>query len=193
MSFFFHIVLTSVLFPFLSLQWDPFPAMASLIRESFCFFINPGTGKKWLYDFHFLKGGVSYENQAPGQIRDMGKVLMTIVMTVRKISSGFPGRWARLIHFVAFPHQVGIIHLMCVRGLQHGDGKYVEQAWRLPFQPDSDPAPILQATTCCCSVAQSCPTLCEPMDCSPPGPSVHGILQARTLEWVAIHFPRGSS
>ena len=35
-------------------------------------------------------------------------------------------------------------------------------------------------------VTQSCPTLCNPMDCSPPGSSVHGILQARTLEWVAI-------
>ena len=35
---------------------------------------------------------------------------------------------------------------------------------------------------------QSCPTLCDPMDCSPPGFSVHGILQARTLEWVAISF-----
>ena len=33
---------------------------------------------------------------------------------------------------------------------------------------------------------QSCPTLCDPMDCSPPGFSVHGILQARTLEWAAI-------
>jgi len=33
---------------------------------------------------------------------------------------------------------------------------------------------------------QLCPTLCDPMDCSPPGSSVHGILQARTLEWVAI-------
>ena len=33
---------------------------------------------------------------------------------------------------------------------------------------------------------QSCPTLCDPMDCSPPGSSVHGILQARTLEWVAM-------
>ena len=32
---------------------------------------------------------------------------------------------------------------------------------------------------------QLCPTLCSPMDCSPPGSSVHGILQARTLEWVA--------
>ena len=37
---------------------------------------------------------------------------------------------------------------------------------------------------------QSCPTLCDPMDCSLPGFSVHGILQARTLEWVAISFPK---
>ena len=42
-------------------------------------------------------------------------------------------------------------------------------------------------------VTQSCPTLCDPMDCSPPGSSVHGILQARILEWVAISFSRGSS
>ena len=42
-------------------------------------------------------------------------------------------------------------------------------------------------------VAQSCLTLCDPMDCSPPGSSVHGILQARTLEWVAISSARGSS
>ena len=37
-------------------------------------------------------------------------------------------------------------------------------------------------------VAQSCPTLCDPMDCSLPGSSVHGILQARVLEWGAIAF-----
>ena len=42
-------------------------------------------------------------------------------------------------------------------------------------------------------VAQSCPTLCNPMDCSPPGSSVHGIFQAWVLEWVAISFSRGSS
>ena len=40
---------------------------------------------------------------------------------------------------------------------------------------------------------KSCPTLCNPMDCSLPGSSVHGILQARILEWVAISFSRGSS
>ena len=41
-------------------------------------------------------------------------------------------------------------------------------------------------------VTQSYPTLCSPVDCSPPGSSVHGILQARVLEWVAISFSRGS-
>ena len=40
-------------------------------------------------------------------------------------------------------------------------------------------------------VTQSCLTLCDPMDCSPPVSSVRGILQARTLEWVAISFSRG--
>ena len=40
---------------------------------------------------------------------------------------------------------------------------------------------------------QLCPTLCCPMDCSPPGSSVHGILQARVLAWVAMSFSRGSS
>ena len=42
-------------------------------------------------------------------------------------------------------------------------------------------------------LAQSCPTLCDPTDCSLPGSSVHGILQARILEWVAIPFSRGYS
>ena len=40
----------------------------------------------------------------------------------------------------------------------------------------------------CAKLLQSCPTLCNPLDCSPPGSSVHGILQARILEWVAISF-----
>ena len=43
------------------------------------------------------------------------------------------------------------------------------------------------------SESQSCPTLCDPVDCSLPGSSIHGILQARILEWVAISFSRGSS
>ena len=41
-------------------------------------------------------------------------------------------------------------------------------------------------------VAQLCLTLCDSMDCSLPGSSIHGIFQARVLEWVAISFSRGS-
>ena len=43
-----------------------------------------------------------------------------------------------------------------------------------------------------CACAQSCLTLCDSMDCSPPDDSVHGIFQARILEWVAISYSRGS-
>ena len=46
---------------------------------------------------------------------------------------------------------------------------------------------------CVCSVAQSCPTLCNPMDCSSPGSSFYGISQARILEWITISYSRGSS
>ena len=51
----------------------------------------------------------------------------------------------------------------------------------------------VMVNVCCVLVAQSCPTLCDPMDCNPPGSSVHEIFQARILEWVAISFSRGSS
>ena len=51
------------------------------------------------------------------------------------------------------------------------------------FFPMSQPFTYLSS-----SVAQSCPTLCDPKDCSLPGSSVHGSFQARTLEWVAISF-----
>ena len=52
---------------------------------------------------------------------------------------------------------------------------------------------LSQKFSCCCSDSQSCLTLCDPMDCSLPGSSVHGISQARVLEWVAISSSRGSS
>ena len=52
---------------------------------------------------------------------------------------------------------------------------------------------IQQHPPSACMHAHSCLTLCDRMDCRPPGSSVHGILQARILEWVAISSPRGSS
>ena len=54
-------------------------------------------------------------------------------------------------------------------------------AWRIPWTP-------VCSNMHACSVVQSCLTLCDPMNCSPPGSPVHGIFQARILEWVAISF-----
>ena len=55
----------------------------------------------------------------------------------------------------------------------------------------------LQVMVCMCVCARACTqshlTLCDPMDCSPAGSSVHGILQARTLEWAAISFSRSGN
>ena len=55
-------------------------------------------------------------------------------------------------------------------------------AWCCIIQFNSD-------TLCCAKLLRSCLTLCDPVDCSPPGSSVHGILQARILEWVACPPP----
>ena len=58
--------------------------------------------------------------------------------------------------------------------------------WLSPMEQPLGPAVVML-------VAQPCPTLCDPMDCSLPVFSVHGLLQARILEWVVIPFSRGSS
>ena len=52
---------------------------------------------------------------------------------------------------------------------------------------------VFGAVLCCAESLQSCLTLCDPMDCSLPGSSVHGILQARILKWVIMPSSRGSS
>ena len=52
----------------------------------------------------------------------------------------------------------------------------------------NDRNPAAAAAAAAAKLLQSCPTLCDPIDSSPPGSPVPGILQARTLEWVAISF-----
>ena len=62
-----------------------------------------------------------------------------------------------------------------------------------PFSFCLQSFPALSLTCDWLLVTQSCPTLCHPMDCSPPGSYVHGINQTKKLEWVAIPFSRESS
>ena len=139
---------------------------------------------------HFLKGfSILYPSQGPGPCKSFsyphnkvhGLFLVLPLLSYRKPDS-------KLTH--------------CVTPLWTGTIR-----WELPL----DPATGLASGSCCCSFKkeggrhplrspgqrsaaaaakslQSCPTLCDPRDDSPPGTSVPGILQARTLEWVAISF-----
>ena len=75
--------------------------------------------------------------------------------------------------------------------------KQTRKGWLVPawalIDSGTEIAPRSYVTELCIQSHQSCLTLCDPMDHSPPGSSVHGILQPRTLEWVAISSSRGSS
>ena len=80
---------------------------------------------------------------------------------------------------------------------QHVDSSSIywdsKSAWTTCYQRPEEVAICSWSCSFCCNAAatagkslQSCPTLCDPMDCSPPDSSVHGIFQARVLEWGAI-------
>ena len=58
----------------------------------------------------------------------------------------------------------------------------------LPSQAEGVPSTAIPPNAAAAKLLRSCPTLCDPIDGSPPGSPVPGILQARTLEWVAISF-----
>ena len=75
------------------------------------------------------------------------------------------------------------------------NGNTLERQSSPTLAPSSPPPPAAQASVhrSTCLVAQSCLSVCDPVDCSPPGSSVHGVLQATLLEWVAVSFSRGSS
>ena len=83
------------------------------------------------------------------------------------------------------------IHNISDRIFTANEGSFrfcVYNLWRFMFRTAS-----LNSYVSAGSVSQSCPTLCNTMDCSSPGSSVHGIFQARIVEWVAISYSRGYS
>ena len=72
-------------------------------------------------------------------------------------------------------------------------GKVKIMSWVYPVADIFKGAKSFSVACVCALLLYSCLTLCDPTDCSPSGSSVHGILQARTLEWAAISFSKGSS
>ena len=93
-----------------------------------------------------------------------------------------------------------VMEYVTVSMVPQGYPHQVGPTMHLPALVDDSPNPahsgllvLALCKYCCCVVAQLCLTICDPVDCSLPGSSAHGILQARTLEWVAISSSRGSS
>ena len=86
------------------------------------------------------------------------------------------------------------MNLANVAGAQGEPEKHIEEAGFKSQQGSDHKGLVCWQPLCVAAAAkslqslQSCPTLCDPMDSSPPGSPVPGILQARTLEWVAISF-----
>ena len=77
-------------------------------------------------------------------------------------------------------------------------GSATDIKWRYESSLFHPPKSILNEVSmyyflCVCSIAPLCPTLCDPVDCSPTGSCVHGIFQLRILEWLAISYSRWSS
>ena len=79
-----------------------------------------------------------------------------------------------------------------ISGHRTGKGQFSFQSQRKAMPKNAQPTAQLHSShmlvTAAAKSLQSCPTLCDPRDCSPPGSAIPGILQARTLEWVAIAF-----
>ena len=96
-------------------------------------------------------------------------------------------RWHRETVFVTIPTAHTQMLMLCLPMLS---ASLQYQSWQIWVHLDSCSQVIPFKWS---EVAQSCPTLCDPMGCSLPGSSIHGIFQAIVLEWIAISFSRGSS
>ena len=153
----------------------------------------------WLIDFRSVRGNQCWMLGAGGKVAFLQ---MTAV-----------GRWESRVSWVQLQlrqgdrglsreeEQKGIVETWRQenkRGARKEMGKWkIAGEWVEIADNDlakwAEPMYISQFGMCPCSVALSCPTLCGPMGCSPPGSSVRGILQARILERGDISFSRGSS
>ena len=100
------------------------------------------------------------------------------------LSHEMEGMLTLTVHIATIANLTELV--LCVRHF----AKYWYFKYMASFNPHSIPMSRYYAVLCL--VAQLYPTLYDPMNCSPPGSSVHGILQARIVEWVAMPFSRGS-
>ena len=96
-------------------------------------------------------------------------------------TGNFLAWWSNSVTWYAFIRTLKIWVFNCVR--------WKNCAYLIIYHPCPTPK-FSVFFCCCCSVTKLCPTLCDPMGCSPPGSSVHGVLQTGILEWVVISISR---
>ena len=180
--------------------WEKLPQNYEAVNP--CFIgttFNQGPGSQWQRSDLDFKLGVSGTRKHPGKthLHFRGEAVGIIqrwcpaAVSRRRVTVGAGGG---SVFRVCKVHP-GSQHLVIWGGVpgKAASGQSLQPS--LKFCEFSNPDSYFTSTStpCCCLFAQSCPTLCDSMDYSLLGSSVHGISQARILEWVAIPFSRGSS
>ena len=97
----------------------------------------------------------------------------------RAWAQGLQGAWASVVVPPGLQSTESVVAVLHVESPQTGDGTHVYGIGKQTLNHWKESKS---------EVAQLCPTLCDPMDCSQPGSSIHGLFQARVLEWVVISF-----
>ena len=149
-----------------------------ILQNQFTGFTHPGlkdsstTTQSWPSNRTFQEDTELFKTRLPNMQEELRKH-----RKIKKLRSG--GDWLYQI----FTHTIKPLQLK-----QDGTARRMDK-----YTDRIDSLDIDLSTRVCVLVTQLCPTLCDPMNHSPPGFSVHGILQARILEWIAILSSRGSS
>ena len=151
----------------------------------------PGFGR-------FPGEGKGYLLQYSGQLNSMNCIVHVVAKSQTRLSDfhftsflrfkdwlgrstgNFLAWWSNSVTWYTFIRTLKIWVFHCVR--------WKNYAYLIIYRPA--PTPKFSVFFCCCSVTKLCPTLCDPMGCSPPGSSVHGFLQTGILEWVVISISR---
>ena len=137
----------------------------------------------------YYQRGVSIRaHWGKGRYQPKGEIRTEVIRFITNTAGLWHAAW---LLYISFCH----LHSFCpiISFFKKNVLRNTQEYWsELPCPPPgdlSDPGIEVKWS----EVAQSCPTLCDPRDCSLPGSSLHGILQARVLEWAAVLFLPGES
>ena len=152
-------------------------------------------------DFIFLCSKITVEGDCSHEIKRhllLGRKGMTNLDSILKSRDSTLPVKVRIVKAMVFPVVIYGCESWTIKKAEHQRTDvfklwYWRRLLRVPWTARRSKQSTLKECESKSEVAQSCLTLCDPLDCSLPGSSLHGIFQARVLEWVGISFFRGSS